>query len=142
MTRKLARQEIRVWSCYAVLFLTVQGCGEKGPARYELSGTITYRGNPVPAGTITFEPKDIVVNSTTIGEAEIKDGQYRTLPDKGVVGGAHRVFVSGYNGIPEPGSGPLGASIFATYTTEIKLPREPSTHDFKVPANVPAMGSR
>ena len=142
MTRKLARHEISVWCCYVVLFLAVQGCGEKGPARYELSGKITYRGNPVPAGTITFEPKEMVVNSTTIGEAEIKDGQYRTLPDKGVVGGPQKVFVSGYNGIPEPGSGPLGASVFATYATEIELPREPSTHDIEVPAAVPAMGNR
>ena len=88
MTRKLARPELCVRIGYAMLFLIVPGCGEKGPDRFELSGKVTYRGKPVPAGTITFEPTDRVVNATTIGEAEIKDGQYKTLPDKGVVGGA------------------------------------------------------
>jgi hypothetical protein len=127
---------------YAWLFALASGCGEKGPTRYALSGRVTYRGTPVPAGTITFEPTHTVVNMTTIGEANIDMGRYQTLPNKGVVGGPHKVFISGYNGIPEPGSGPMGASIFATHMVEVELPEKPSTYDFEVPASVPAMGSR
>jgi hypothetical protein len=98
---------------------------------------VTYDGIAIPAGIITFEPVGINVNATTIGEAEIKDGQYRTLPDKGIVGGPHTVFIAGYNGIREPGSGPYGASLFApVYKTTVELPREPSTFDFDVPKNL------
>lgn len=137
--------EVLQWSQVScvVLLLAAAGCGEKGPTRYSLSGRVEYRGKPVPAGTITFEPKHMVVNKTTIGEASIKDGRYQTLKEKGVVGGPQTVFISGYNGVPEPGSGPMGASVFATSTLEVDLPDEPSTYDFEVPANVrPMPGAR
>ncbi len=114
--------------------LILNGCQSQGPERYEISGKVTYEGQPVSAGLITFEPEGIIINATTIGEAEIEDGEYKTLPAKGVVGGPHTVFIAGYNGIPEPGSGPYGASLFApVFKTSIELPREPSTHDFHVP---------
>ena len=128
-----------VWVCCVILLLTVVSCGKSGPPRYELSGTITFHGKPVPAGEIRFEPIGSVVNITTIGEAEIKDGKYSTILNKGIIGGRQKVYVSGYNGIPEPGSGPRGASIFDVYIMEIKLPEEPSTFDVVVPDGVRAL---
>lgn len=132
------RQASVMVSC-ACLSLTVASCGKSGPPRYELSGLITYRGKPVPAGTIRFEPIGSVVNPSTIGEAEIKDGKYATLPAKGIIGGRQIVFVAGYNGRPEPGSGPMGASVFAMHTLEIDLPEESSTLDIIVPDGIPAI---
>lgn len=112
----------------------LSGCSSHGPERYELSGRVTYDGQPIPAGVITFEPDAVAINATTIGEAEIQGGQYKTLPGKGVVGGPHTVFIAGYNGIPEPGSGPYGASLFTpAHKISVQLPYESSTFDFQVP---------
>ena len=36
--------------------LLAAGCGEAGPARYHVSGKVTFNGQPVPAGQIVFEP--------------------------------------------------------------------------------------
>lgn len=36
----------------------VLGCGEKGPQRYEVSGTATFDGAPIEKGDISFEPTD------------------------------------------------------------------------------------
>lgn len=122
--------------CILTIALTLAGCGDSGPERFELSGQATYDGKPIPAGVITFEPEGTTLNASTIGEAEIKDGRYKTLPTKGIVGGRHTVFVAGYNGIPEPGSGPYGASLFApVYKTSEQFPLEASTFDFEVPKN-------
>lgn len=122
-----------------LVLMTATSCGTSGPARYQLTGAITYQGKPVPAGTMRFEPVGSVVNKDSVSEAEIKDGEYATLPGRGVVGGPHRMYVFGFNGIPEPGSGPMGASIFEGYVTEIDLPEEASAIDIVVPDTVRAL---
>ncbi len=121
--------------CCLVL-ATLVSCGDSGPARYELSGTITYKGKPVPAGYLRYEPLETPVNKSTVGEADIKDGKYATLLNKGSTGGKHLIFIYGFNGIPEPGSGPAGAAIFDSYATEAELPKESSTLDIEVPDKV------
>lgn len=126
------------WMLVGVISLvgwSLSGC-DTGPTRYPLSGKATYRGTPIPAGWISLEPVDVAATKETIGEAEIKDGQYKTRPGKGVVGGKHKVFITAGNGIPEPGSGPYGPSIFRrTYETTVDFGEEPSTYDFEVPAS-------
>jgi len=114
----------------------VVSCGKAGLPRYELSGTVTYQGKPVPAGNIRFEPVGTTLNNSTIGDADIIDGKYSTLLDRGIIGGMHRVFVYGFNGIPEPGSGPEGAAIFGSHIVEMDLPEEASKIDIKVPDSV------
>ena len=123
----------------AILLLSTASCKDSGETRFELTGKVTYKGKPVPAGMVRFEPLDTVVNRTTIGMAEIKDGQFKTLPDHGTTGGRQQAFVSGGNGIPEPGSGPDGASIFEEYFFEIDVPKEDSTLDIEVPDSVPQL---
>jgi len=121
---------------YGLLLAMVVSCGKAGVPRYELSGTVTYQGKPVPAGSIRFEPVGTTLNNSTIGDADIKDGKYSTLLDRGIIGGRQRVFVYGFNGIPEPGSGPEGAAIFGSHIVEIDLPDEASKLDIQVPDSV------
>ena len=110
------------------------GCGPSGPTRYDLSGKALYDGQPIPAGQIAFEPDADKGNEGPRGTGRIENGQYKTLPDKGTIGGPHKVKIFGYDGKEEPGSGsPDGASLFPMYQTEVDLPREPTTHDFDVP---------
>ena len=136
MTSKNSVLRLISMAAACLVLSTLVSCGDTGPPRFELSGTITYKGKPVPAGYIRYEPLDTVVNKSTVGNADIKDGKYSTLRDQGSTGGRHRVFVYGFNGIPEPGSGPAGAAIFNSYAVEAELPLETSTLDIEVPEKV------
>lgn len=39
-----------------VIALLLTGCGRSGPAKYPVSGTITFNGAPLPDGSIVFMP--------------------------------------------------------------------------------------
>ncbi len=119
-----------------LLLSTLVSCGDSGPVRHGLSGSITYRGKNVPAGTIRFEPIGKIINQTTIADADITDGKYATLEDRGITGGKHKVYILGYNGIPVAGSGPNGSAVFHSYVVEMDLPSEPSEIDIVVPDSV------
>jgi hypothetical protein len=57
----------------AMLLLGLAGCGQKGPPTGVVSGTVTFKGNPLPEGMITFRHEaDGRADSTAI-----KDGNYR-----------------------------------------------------------------
>ena len=77
----------------STLVLTASGCGDGLKARYPVYGKVTYKGQPVPTGTVTFAPLD--------GEGEgafgaIAEGSYtlttHTTRD-GAVPGRYRVSI-------------------------------------------------
>ena len=74
-----------------ILFLMLAGCAAKGPRTAPVKGTITYKGKPVPQGSIMFQPAE--------GQAatgQIENGNYvlKTFRDgDGAVLGTHRVTV-------------------------------------------------
>jgi hypothetical protein len=109
------------------------GCG--GERIYNLSGTVTFQGKPVPAGQIVFEPDPSAGNSGPPAFAKIKGGQYdtRILDGRGSVGGPHLVTIHGRDGIPR-GELLNGLPLFRDYTTKVDLPKADAKHDFEVPA--------
>jgi hypothetical protein len=117
-----------------LLRLLVAGCGRSGPPRYELSGTVTYAGKPLPAGVIFFDPDVRQGNDGPQGFAHVQEGRYDTRQTgKGSVGGPHRVRIQGFDGQPGPEL-PLGQPLFPEYQTDHDLPKENSTRDFEIPA--------
>ena len=80
---------IRVHPCFIcglclLLAPLVTGCGgNSGPARYKITGKVTYQGQPVEKGEITFEdPTAGQVNNATLGSGgsystELPAGDYR-----------------------------------------------------------------
>lgn len=120
-----------------VAFLALNGCGKKadGPTRYDLSGSVTFQGQPVPVGSIVFEPDTSKGNSGPGGSARIKDGKYDTSQEggKGTVGGPHLIRITGMDGKPGDEYSPEGSALFPEYSTTIDLPKETTTHDFDVP---------
>jgi len=119
--------------CGWVLLLFVVGCGQqRGPTRYDLSGSVTYRGQPVPAGWIFLDPDSSRGNSGPGSVGTIRDGRYETAPGKGTVGGPHVATVNGRDGVPN-GEIPGGLPLFAPYSMKIDLPKESSTYDFNGP---------
>ena len=97
----------------AVVCLGSTGCGESGPKRYRISGTVTYKGEPVPAGTVMFEPDSSAGNSGAPGSAAIKDGKFDSAEDgAGFIGGPHRITIQAFDGKnPDPEYTPYGNPI-------------------------------
>lgn len=122
-----------------VVALWGAGCSGGGPARFQLSGTVTFHGRPVPAGQIRFVPDQARDNSGPGGSAEIKNGTYVTLAHQGTVGGPHLAVISGFDGVPVPipnspgRSNPNGSPLFAEITVAVDVPRSDGTLDFDLP---------
>ncbi|MCA9090307.1 MAG: hypothetical protein KDA90_16930 [Planctomycetaceae bacterium] len=94
---RCAHQTGIIWVMICLLPVLSQGCGrgESGPQRYSLSGTVTYQGQPVPAGTILFQPDASAGNIGPGSLATIEDGKYQLSRSQGVVGGAYILELSG-----------------------------------------------
>ena len=119
-------------SLAVLLAMGSAGCsGQAGPARYEVSGTVMFAGKPVPTGEISFEPDGAQHNAGPGSMTQIKDGKYRTDPNKGVVGGPYIVRIQGFDGVPV-GDSAMGKPIFPPYSKIVDLPKQTSTQDFSV----------
>ena len=116
-----------------LLAVALAGCG--GERVYNLSGTVTFQGKPVPAGHIVFEPDASAGNKGPAAFAKIKDGRYDTsiLEGRGTVGGPHLVLIHGRDGIPR-GELLSGLPLFRDYQTKVDLPKKSGARDFEVPA--------
>ena len=79
-------------SAYCCLILS--GCGEaSGPKTISASGSVSYKGDKIRVGTVTFAPADPAKAQATM--AEINEGTYRTAPGHGLMVGEYKVVVTG-----------------------------------------------
>ncbi len=114
------------------------GCGgvDEGPARYHVAGAVTYQGEPIPRGTIQFQPDGTKGNSGPASDAEIVDGRYDTSKQgTGTIGGPHIVVIQGFDGKANPEEELLlGMPLFSDFRTEADMPKsvEIGNVDFKV----------
>lgn len=111
--------------------LLLGGC-YSGDSFVHLTGTVTYNGKPVPAGTLTFSPDTSQGNSGHGSMAVIRDGKYSTRESLGLVGGPHVVRIEGFDGIPN-GDNLDGRALFRPYEKPFDLPKESGQFDFAVP---------
>ena len=115
--------------------LTALGCGPAGPDRIDITGTVTFRGKPVPAGNIVFDPDAKRGNDGPGAFAHIKQGRFDTRDaGKGPVAGAFHANITGMDGIPGPEM-PQGHVIFAQWTTDIDVDRTKTEFNFEVPTS-------
>jgi hypothetical protein len=80
------------------------GCGKSGPKRYEVTGEVTYKGQPLDEGMIEFHPMD---GQGSQDGATIKDGQYEIPKNKGLFPGKYKIHMiagDGISGGPSDGS--------------------------------------
>ena len=118
-------------SAFPFLLLLVAGCGGSDRTLYHVQGTVTFDGQPVPAGTIFFEPDAKAGNDGTQGFAEIKNGRYDTAESlKGVTGGAYQVRV---NGFQPPAGGAPPKILFKDFRQSMQLPKGDSVQEVVVP---------
>lgn len=119
------------WSLVAMTIIAV-GCGSKKP--HQVSGKVVFKGEPLPAGVIWFDPDP--KNDAPQGYAIIKNGEYSTAKDggRGINGGAYIVRIEGFDG--QPGNElPLGKPLFKDFQQPIELPKADSIQNFEVPEN-------
>lgn len=131
--------EISLRCLLLFVFATAASCGSKKIERYDVSGTVSYNGKPIPAGYLVF--------ATTAGpgaQADIQDGKYQTRPGQGTIGGPHTVSIYGFDGRPysmgpgpdgKPYVNPMGRPLFSSFVTQLELPQEAAVHNFEIPAN-------
>jgi hypothetical protein len=76
------------WFGFLLLALAATGC-DSGPARYGISGEVTYKDKPIKFGTISFR-----ADNGETGAAQIVDGRYAIPAVGGLPEGKYRVAIS------------------------------------------------
>jgi hypothetical protein len=119
----------------AVLVALAAGCGPSGPARFDVSGEVSYRGKPLPAGILIFDPDPKRGGDGPQGYAHVKEGKYDTR-DRGrpVTVGPALVRIQGFDGVAQ-GEMLLGKKLFPDVIVDAELDPSRSTLDFTVPAS-------
>lgn len=110
----------------------VVGCSNE-PPKSEISGTVTFKGEPIPAGDISFTP-DVSIVGGQLQMYMIKDGKFNSedKPGSGLLPGAYKIRINGYDGkqIPMYFS---GKQIFNAIEESIVVDQPKMTRDFVVP---------
>ncbi len=93
----------------AIVFavLTLAGCG--GSGRYEVTGTVSYKGKLLESGQIRFDP---MPGGSASAGATIVNGAYKVPAGLGLPPGKYKVYISGVGGSPVatgviPGNEPI-----------------------------------
>jgi len=112
------------------------GCESKAD-RFDLSGSVTYGGKPVPAGYMVIKPDVAAGNKGPGAAATINGGRYETRAGRGTIGGPHIVTIVGFDGKEYAMNGgianPMGKQIFKL-DVKADLPKENATHDLNAVA--------
>lgn len=114
------------------------GCGPKGPARYTVSGTVTFEDQQVPVGTLIFNADHQAGNTGPQGRANILNGTITTQRGMGVVGGPHWLQITGFDGQAfqgEEGVIELGKPLFPMAHQQVELPKRDVTLAIRVTGN-------
>ncbi|MFO0926319.1 MAG: hypothetical protein U0736_04670 [Gemmataceae bacterium] len=79
----------------AVGLLILCACGDSGPKRYRVAGTVRYKDQPLKSGLINFIPDGA---QSPAGGAPIVDGRYEIAVARGLLAGKYRVSISAPTG--------------------------------------------
>jgi hypothetical protein len=110
------------------------GCSSK-PKPAQLSGKVTFKGQPVPAGYIAFTPDVGKGGKGSIKVLQIKDGTYdssKEPPDQALAPGPYLLRIAGFDGKTIPLWG-QGKQIFNPVEDSYDVPDGVSEKDFVVP---------
>src|SRR5437588_608422 len=83
--------------CISLLVGMVGGCAKEAKVA-QLSGKVTFKGKPVPAGWISFQPG---IGGGSVKVVQIKDGVYDSVQEKdpGLPLGPMTVRIAGFDGV-------------------------------------------
>lgn len=111
------------------------GCGKSDSQRVAVWGDVTWKGKPVPAGVVYFNPDAKKGNKGPQGFALIKGGHYdsRDEKSKGCVTGPLVAVVQGCSGNGISGSFPYGRPLFAPHEISLDVAVEGGQVDLAIP---------
>jgi hypothetical protein len=117
----------------AALLALAIGCSTKPPLS-QISGKVTFKGEPVPAGWITFTPDVAKGGLGQVQLFQINNGVYDSSKETppGIAPGAYQVKIAGFDGKKMPFY-VQGKQIFNPIDDEIVVPEGASTKDFIIP---------
>jgi hypothetical protein len=115
------------------------GCSSK-PKMSQLSGRVTFKGQPVPAGWISFTPDVAAGGLGKVKTLQIKDGVYDSSKEApaakdeppGLFEGPYQIRIAGFDGNRIPFFG-QGKQIFNPIEDKLKVPEGATTKDFVIP---------
>ena len=71
---------------------TLSGCGNSGPERFEVQGSVSYAGKPVDVGTIALVPVENTAGPLCGGNLAV--GKFHIPREGGPIAGRYRVEIS------------------------------------------------
>jgi hypothetical protein len=118
---------------FALCCLLLPGCGSGDAQIFDISGTVTFDGKPVPAGRITIVPDFTKNNDGPQGWVDIRDGKFDTRQGgRKVIAGPVVLRIEGFDGTATNPKH-FGNPIFNAYEIKLDLPAEASSHTLEVP---------
>jgi hypothetical protein len=125
MRYRTPRRTFTVIFVVALLAGAAAGCGKSGPTRYRVSGSVTFKGKPVPVGSIQFTPDASKGNTGPSAFAGIKNGKYDSAADGlGTVGGPQIASVEAFDGQNiDPNVLPNGKALVKGFRKSYDLPK-------------------
>jgi hypothetical protein len=131
---RISKFVLRALCILGIVSLASLGCSSK-PKAVQLSGKVTFKGQPVPAGYITFMPDVGNGNTGSTKLIKIKDGIYdsSTEPsDQALTPGAYQLRIAGFDGQTLPRFN-QGKQLFNPVEETFVVPDNVSTKDFTIP---------
>src|SRR5262245_50315718 len=115
------------------VLIVATGCTPR-PKQARLSGKVTFKGQPVPAGWIQFTPD---VSAGTLGQltvVQVKEGMYdsATVTEPPLKPGKYLLTIAGFDGKRIPFYG-QGKQIFNKVQDSCEVTEGESTKDFVIP---------
>jgi len=128
----ISSRHLLLWALFLAAPL-LSACSNK-PQPAQLSGKVIFKGQPVPAGYISFTPDVEKGNLGQIRVLQIRDGVYDSSKEDepGINPGPYFVEIAGFDGkrIPKFGQ---GKQIFNPVREDFTVPPGSTTKDFVIP---------
>ena len=78
----------------SLTFAVLVGCGDSGPQRVEVTGSVSWKGKPLDQGSLVLEPLDVKSGIAT--GIEIRNGEFLIPADRGPTPGDYRIKILSY----------------------------------------------
>jgi hypothetical protein len=124
----------RLLASFSLLVLLIGCNGSSEEKLYRVHGTAVFQGNPIPKGTIFFDPDASKGGSGGQGFADIVDGKYDTATSGlGIKKGPFVVRIQGFDG--KAGNElPYGNPLFLEHEVKKDFPGEDTPWEIDVTA--------